>query len=468
MAFFTCKKMARTVLCLAVLFLATAFADIANDEIHHLPGWDGPLPSRQWSGYLNFTKTKHMHYWLVESEVDPVHAPLIVWFNGGPGCSSLDGFFYEHGPFRTDPSDPTHRTLVQFEYAWSKLANVLYLESPVGVGFSYSDDPADYVTNDDKSSQDNLHALETFFKYYPRFVNNKFFITGESYGGVYVPTAAEAIMWATNNGTYKGPRLSGIAVGNGCIGSEVGVCGPSSERTKYDMLFFLGTAFLSETSKAQIRAACGDFSSISPRCNELVSNFQSNMGNINIYNIYGDCIDGTLQQKMGSTFSKIPRQANVTGPNWCIDSIAASAYFNQPSVMSAIHVKKPPYVWSVCGNQIKYTQSRPNLPRDTYPALNKFTRVVIYNGDWDACVPYTDNEAWTSGMGYPVAANWHPWYFTDPSLKQSQQVAGYATVYKTPHKFTYITIKGGRHEVPVTAPREAFEMIRRLVKDEDF
>eukprot|EP01127_Copromyxa_protea_P017384 TRINITY_DN5291_c0_g1_i1.p1 TRINITY_DN5291_c0_g1~~TRINITY_DN5291_c0_g1_i1.p1 ORF type:complete len:458 (-),score=98.78 TRINITY_DN5291_c0_g1_i1:35-1324(-) len=427
-----------------------------------LPGWTGALPSRHFSGYLQFDKTKHMHYWLVESENDPVNDPVIVWLNGGPGCSSLDGFIYEHGPFRIDPTDPTHSRLVKFEYTWSKMANVIYLESPVGVGFSYSTNPEDYITDDDKSSQDNLHAVEAFFNAYPRFKKNKFFIAGESYGGVYVPTLAEAIMWATRNGTYTGPKLEGIAVGNGCSGSEIGVCG--NDRTKYDMLYFLQTALLSEKSKEEIRSACGDFSNISPKCNDLVTKFGNTVGNINIYNIYGDCIDGSPQHVLGKTASKIPRPENYGGPDWCIDSVAASAYFNRPDVMAAIHVKKPPFVWSVCANQLTYNQSRPNLPRDTYPALNEFVRVVVYNGDWDACVPYTDAEAWTTGMNYPVISEWQPWYFPSPE----KQVGGYATVYKSTYNFTFITVKGGRHEVPETAPRQAFEMIRRLLAGESF
>jgi len=146
-----------------------------------------------------------------------------------------------------------------------------------------------------------------------------------------------------------------------------------------------------------------------------------------------------------------------------VNSVEASVYFNQPSVMAAAHVKQPPYPWEVCGNQIDYTPIRPNLPRDTYPALNKFTRVIIYNGDWDACVPYIDGEAWTSSMDYPVLSSWHAWYFKDYNLKQPTQVAGYATVYNTNFNFSFVTVKGGRHEVPETAPRQAFEMIYRLV-----
>ena len=107
----------------------------AADEVTSLPGWSGPLPSRQFSGYLDVGASKHLHYWLVESEGAPSTDPTVLWLNGGPGCSSLDGFLYEHGPFRTDPANP-HK-LVRFPQTWAKVANMLYLEAPAGVGYSY-------------------------------------------------------------------------------------------------------------------------------------------------------------------------------------------------------------------------------------------------------------------------------------------------------------------------------------------
>jgi carboxypeptidase C (cathepsin A) len=91
-----------------------ANAAYAPDEITSLPGWTGALPSKQYSGYLNVSST-HLHYWLVESENDPANAPTVLWFNGGPGCSSLDGFIYEHGPFVVS-SD--FQTLTLREYRW--------------------------------------------------------------------------------------------------------------------------------------------------------------------------------------------------------------------------------------------------------------------------------------------------------------------------------------------------------------
>ena len=80
-------------------------------------------------------------------------------------------------------------------------------------------------------------------------------------------------------------------------------------------------------------------------------------------------------------------------------------------MIAAAHVVKQSFKWSTCGNQIHYSSTRKNLPRDTYPALVKRSRVLIYNGDWDACVPYTDAEAWTSSLGLAVADAWHPWSY---------------------------------------------------------
>ena len=98
------------------------------------------------------------------------------------------------------------------------------------------------------------------------------------------------------------------------------------------------------------------------------------------------------------------------------------------------------------------------------PALVKNFRVVIYNGDWDSCVPYTDAEAWTEGMGYPIADAWHPWmYNLTFEGETTSQVGGYATRYAA-NDFTFITVRGGRHEVPETAPDKAFAMLQGILE----
>ena len=155
-----------------------ALTEPSADEVTSLPSWEAPLPSRQFSGYLQVGTTKHLHYWLVEAENAPDAAPLVLWLNGGPGCSSLDGFIYEHGPFRTNPTDPTK--LIRFPQTWASVANMLYLEAPAGVGFSYSTEEADYNTDDDKTAHDSAEALQAFFAAFPRYKKGAFFIAGES------------------------------------------------------------------------------------------------------------------------------------------------------------------------------------------------------------------------------------------------------------------------------------------------
>ena len=71
---------------LVAVHLRSLLAFVAEEQILSLPGWTGALPSRQFSGYLNAALgDKHLHYWFVESETDPANAPVVVWFNGGPG-----------------------------------------------------------------------------------------------------------------------------------------------------------------------------------------------------------------------------------------------------------------------------------------------------------------------------------------------------------------------------------------------
>lgn len=79
-------------LLLFLLFLLSSSAAPTDDEVLSLPGWQGPLPSRHFSGYLRIAGGTNLHYYFVASERVPQTAPTVVWLNGGPGCSSLDGW----------------------------------------------------------------------------------------------------------------------------------------------------------------------------------------------------------------------------------------------------------------------------------------------------------------------------------------------------------------------------------------
>ena len=101
--------------------------------------------------------------------------PVILWLNGGPGCSSLTGFFTENGPFYFKENDPSQ--MYTNPRAWNKQANVIYLESPGTVGFSTAT-PKYRTANDTSVAKDNLKALQMFFDLYPQYKGNDFYIAG--------------------------------------------------------------------------------------------------------------------------------------------------------------------------------------------------------------------------------------------------------------------------------------------------
>lgn len=383
----------------------------------------------------------------------------------------------------------------------NRLVNMVFLEAPVGVGFSYSDSK-DYKLNDDRTAEENKAAIEAFFGLYPEFKKNQFFLTGESYAGVYVPTLAEAIVKAELAGTYTGAKLTGIAVGNGCSGSKVGICGDGSQGTYYEWEYLLQTAFVDANLKDSVNAACdwekaktNTADALSYKCLTLLNQASAQISHVNMYNIYGDCVTDMCAAADNKPRGKVPvrsllsatdevygavRGGRMTphGPDACIDSATASAYLNRADVQEAIHVRNPGFCWAVCNTAPGWTykSTREDLPTDTYPLLVSNIRVLIYNGDWDACVPYTDGMGWTQGMGYPIKSAWHSWTYTSTS-GNSNQVAGYAVEYDVSgatqpisgaNSFAFITIRGGRHEVPESAPAQAFDMLTRFIGGKAF
>ena len=99
------------------------------------------------------------------------------------GCSGLLGFGTEHGPFFYSDNG----TISMNPYSWNAIANVLYVEQPIGVGFSFSDSEDDYTTGDLKAATDNYVLIKKFFEKFPERKSNDFYITSESYGGHYIP-----------------------------------------------------------------------------------------------------------------------------------------------------------------------------------------------------------------------------------------------------------------------------------------
>ena len=175
--------------------IASSLSAPSSDVVASLPSYGTP-PTPQWSGYLDAGNGTNLHYYLASAEGPAPFAskPLVLWLNGGPGSSSLLGMMQELGPLLMNATGG----LMENPYAWTKLANVVALESPAGVGFSYctkNGAATNECANTDKTTAaDARRALVDFFSKFPELVSAPFFITGESYGGVYVPTLAKEVL----------------------------------------------------------------------------------------------------------------------------------------------------------------------------------------------------------------------------------------------------------------------------------
>jgi serine carboxypeptidase-like clade 2 len=167
---------------LLALALLSVVAANSGGKIKKLPGYSGPQLS-MYSGYITVDEesNRNLFYWLVEAESGASEKPLIVWYQGGPGCSGLYGLFGENGPLRA-----TANGVVYSDLAWTKFANMLYLEQPAFVGFSYSDNPLDNNTDDAKAARDNYVFLQQFMLQYPQYQGRDLYFAGGRYSFICV------------------------------------------------------------------------------------------------------------------------------------------------------------------------------------------------------------------------------------------------------------------------------------------
>jgi len=280
----------------------------------------------------------------------------------------MDGFMYENGPFHVDEQDFTK--LVVNDGRWTQSANMLWLEAPAGVGFSYAKDRSVYSTNDTQTADFNHKALAKFFEGFPEYSKNSFSISGESYAGVYVPTLALKTVMSQSVSPIN---LQGILVGNGCTGTEVGVCGPDSDRLHAEYLQIRNT--YSPVLAKQIESSCSpDWHNPSSECEQALQQMSVEVGNINLYGIYYSC-NAPIERpnpKLTLPVAKGSVLDLLGGPVACIESKEAHAYLNSDVVAQALHVSAAKQYWNewtICTNKIRYTPTAKNLPRDVYPVL---------------------------------------------------------------------------------------------------
>ncbi|PWZ03994.1 Serine carboxypeptidase-like 28 [Zea mays] len=178
-----------------------------------MPGQTGVAEFDQYAGYVTVDAKagRALFYYFVEAPQDPSNKPLVLWLNGGPGCSSFgSGAMVELGPFSVHSDN---KTLYKKRHAWNRMANMLFIEIPAGVGYSYSNTTSDYYnTGDQRTTDDAYTFLITWLEKFPEYQDRDFFITGESYAGHYIPELANLILSKNRATNVTSIKLKGVAL----------------------------------------------------------------------------------------------------------------------------------------------------------------------------------------------------------------------------------------------------------------
>nr|KAJ0211866.1 hypothetical protein LSAT_V11C400205690 [Lactuca sativa] len=404
-----------------------------EDMIDKLPG-QPQVDFDHYSGYVTVDSKvgKALFYYFAESPHNSSTNPLVLWLNGGPGCSSFGyGAMEELGPFRVNSDG---KTLYRNDYAWNNAANVLFLESPAGVGFSYSN--TSYVTGDKQTAKDSYTFLINWLERFPEYKTRDFFITGESYAGHYVPQLASLILSENKktNGTVI--NLRGIAIGNAWIDDN------TSYEGMYD--YYWTHALNSDETNEGIKKYCdyvtGNFSE---ECYKYQDQGDGEYGGIDIYNIYAPLCHHNTTQKSGTTGS-------ITTFDPCSDDYVSS-YLNRADVQEALHVRNTS--WAFCAGIGMIDSPTTILPTITQLIENGIS-VWIYSGDTDGRVPVTSSRYSVNKLKLPVETAWRPWYY-------NKEVGGYVVGYKG---VVLTTVRGAGHTVPCYQPERALQMISSFLQ----
>ncbi|XP_050394322.1 lysosomal protective protein-like [Patella vulgata] len=462
----------------ALLLLATVGvleAAVAQDEINYMPGLAKQPNFKQYSGYLKASGTKKLHYWFVESVGNPAKDPLVLWMNGGPGCSSVLGLLTEHGPFRINPDG---KTVVYNPYSWNLLANMLYLEAPAGVGFSYSDDK-NYTTNDDEVAQNNFLALKDFFSKYPEYSKNEFYVTGESYGGVYVPTLSALVV------DDKEINFQGMAIGNGLSSYDL------NDNSLIYFAYYHGLydeviwdSLVQNCCNGNATGRCMFTKAVSnQKCKEAVTTASQIVysSGLNVYNLYGECAGGV--QKTSVRFDAQRNKVVSNNFGWllsntdyikkefellktlapgslsldppCINATNVAKYLNSPEGRQALHIPEQVQPWTTCSGEVSanYVSTYMEMSAQYKKILAAKKRVLVYNGDVDMACNFLGDEWFIEDLDLDVVAERMEWFYM--AADGTKQVAGFVKQFED---LDLVTVRGSGHMVPTDRPIAALRM----------
>nr|AZH81167.1 serine carboxypeptidase-like protein [Gastrodia elata] len=437
--------------------LCYSHSNSVKNRITRLPGFDGELPFRLETGYvpINEESGAEFFYYFVESERNPKEDPIILWLTGGPGCSGFIGLAVHMGPLniQTDNFDGNLPALVINPHSWTKLASMIFLDWPVGTGFSFSRTNEDYFNEDNQAKKQIYTFLRKWFLDHPNFVSNPFYMGGESYGGKMAPLVSHEIVEGNEQGINPQINFKGYLIGN-----------PSTVQTldkNYVVPHAFGLGIIPEELYKAIQTNCVSEDYQKPNkaiCAAHLQVFNKFVSEINSFGILEPvCSDEPPTSLVG--VSKLHRSLEETTDISCITpDLLANYWANNHITRNYLKIKTGKVGrWHRCNFNFatfNYNRSIPSSVPYHKNLTTKGYRALVYSGDHDLRIPYLGTLEWIKSLGFLVLDPWRSWH-------SGGQVAGYTMAFA--NNLTFATIKGGNHLAVTNRPMQGFDMFERWI-----
>ncbi|XP_051218561.1 serine carboxypeptidase-like 19 [Lolium perenne] len=457
--------------------LALAGAASSSKIVTSLPGFPGRLPFHLETGYVEVDEDNgaELFYYFVESEAGGENSPFLLWLTGGDHCSVLSGLALEIGPFQfvAEPYNGTVPSLEINPYSWTKVANILFVDTPVGAGFSFSRKPEGYNVGEISTSLQLHELLLQWFIDHPKFLASRLYIGGDSYAAKIVPFIAQKISEGIEARRSPILNLKGYLAGNPRTGENIDI----SSMVPYAHGFGIISDQLYETISRHCQGE--DYNSpTNALCAQALGTFNSLLSEVMSAQILLDTCayassgprtatdksDGDarkiLSEEAGILMGKQVNNPPPRVPPGCISYTAYLSYYwaNNELTREALGIKKGTVdEWLRCqsGNMPFTRDIKSSIKYHRNVTANGY-RALIYSGDHDAIVPHLGTQAWVRSLGFPIVDGWRAWHLHGQS-------AGFTISYW--NNMIFATVKGAGHTAPQYEPERCFAMFSRWILD---
>eukprot|EP00127_Corallochytrium_limacisporum_P005670 Clim_evm49s210 gene=Clim_evmTU49s210 len=395
----------------------------------------------QEAGYIDIGDGKNIFYWYFDSRNDPSNDPVMIWFTGGPGCSSAVALFHENGPCHIQEDNKTTKPN---PYSWTNKANVLWIDQPAGVGFSYG--PED-DRNENDVADDMITFLTVFFESYPEIKHRQFFIFGESYGGHYVPAVAARVQIWNKNAKSEDEKINlvGIGIGNG-------LTDPLHQYPEYPEYAYKNHV-KPLVSKDEYESMKGSVST----CSAFIKRCQGG-SSVSCFLAYTYCNMELMQPPMKKGINQYDVREQCEVKPLCYDFSDVETFLNSDDVQKELGVDQS---WTSCNFDINRNfmfDFMREFEKMVADSLADGVRVLIYAGDCDWICNWMGNLAWVKVLDWEHKEEWNKSEF------EKWSVGGKPAGEKiSSNNLTFLRVYEAGHMVPMNQPEAALQMFNEFL-----